>query len=200
MLAAGMKPGDLLHVVGTTQVLAAFADPPCPAVCRLTRPLGVGPDFIHVTHNPVGGEALRWLFDLCERDANQTDADAIRLARAHFFETTVPAALDRPTTVILDPPFLGGDRLEVDERTATFRGLTLDTTRLDLVAAVLNGMRKGHAKALADLGLGTSWPRVFLTGGGSEIVEHLNLYPGSQIVRFDDGSLRGVARLFAGPS
>ena len=34
MLAVGMKPGDLLHVVGTTQLLAAFADPPQPSAKR----------------------------------------------------------------------------------------------------------------------------------------------------------------------
>src|SRR5262249_20265975 len=50
MLAAEIKPGDLLHVVGTTQVLAAFAEP-SPHPRRLVRPLGVGDAFIHVTHN-----------------------------------------------------------------------------------------------------------------------------------------------------
>jgi xylulokinase len=36
-LAAGMMSDDLLHVVGTTQVLTAFADNPMPTAHRLTR-------------------------------------------------------------------------------------------------------------------------------------------------------------------
>src|SRR4029077_608135 len=36
MLAAGMKPGDLLHCVGATQVLATLTDKPRPDARRLT--------------------------------------------------------------------------------------------------------------------------------------------------------------------
>ena len=39
ILATGMDHGDLLHVVGTTQVLAAFAEIPEPRPERLTRQL-----------------------------------------------------------------------------------------------------------------------------------------------------------------
>ncbi|HEV3256711.1 MAG TPA: FGGY family carbohydrate kinase, partial [Gemmataceae bacterium] len=65
MLAAGMGPDDLLHVVGTTQVLAAYTAQPRPGKRHLTRQLGVGDAFIHVTHNPVGGVALEWMHGLC---------------------------------------------------------------------------------------------------------------------------------------
>ncbi|HMO34697.1 MAG TPA: FGGY-family carbohydrate kinase, partial [Gemmatales bacterium] len=41
ILAAGMEPGDLLHLVGTTQVLAILTDAPEPSAQRLTRHLGV---------------------------------------------------------------------------------------------------------------------------------------------------------------
>src|SRR5205807_1370712 len=68
MLAAGMQPGDLLHELGTTQVLAVLTDKPVPAPQRLTRLFGVGQAFVQVTHNPVGGVALDWLHELCFRD------------------------------------------------------------------------------------------------------------------------------------
>src|SRR5262249_44959327 len=131
MLAAGMGPGDLLHVVGTTQVLAALAPQPVPDARRLTRLLGGGEAVIHVTHNPAGGAALEWLRELCFREQ----------ARHEFYERSVPEALDRQTMVALDPPFLGGDRLEIEAHRAAFRELTLTTDRLDLLAAVLQAMR-----------------------------------------------------------
>jgi sugar (pentulose or hexulose) kinase len=187
MLAAGMGPADLLHVVGTTQVLAALTQNPRPSPQRLTRLLGVGNAFVHVTHNPVGGSALGWLKDLCFHDQSE-------LA---FYEDTVPAALERSTPVQLDPPYLGGDRLEIEAYRAAFRELTLATDRLDLLAALLHAMREGHRQALTALGMGDRFRRVFLTGGGADVVRRLiPEYAGASTRLLEEGSLLGVARLF----
>jgi xylulokinase len=188
MLAAGMQVGDLLHVVGATQVLAALTANPSPSPQHLTRQLGVGEAFIHVTHNPVGGAALSWLRELCFRDQGE----------AEFYERTVPAAEGLATPVTLDPPYLGGDRLEIEARRAAFRELTVATDRLELLAAVLQAMRQQHRKALTALGLGESFSRIFLTGGGAEVVRRLLPEYAEATVQFlEEGSLRGVARLFA---
>lgn len=187
MLAAEMRPGDLLHNVGTTQVLAALADRPTPSPQRLTRRFGVGPAFIHVTHNPVGGVALDWLRMLCFRDQSTQV----------FYKQSIPEALKRQTEVMLDPPFLGGDRLEIEAHRAAFRDLTLATDRIDLLAAVLQEMRRQHYKALLNLGLGRQFNRVFLTGGGAEIVRQLiPEYAGDAVHDLEEGALRGVAKLF----
>lgn len=188
MLAAGMTPGDLLHTAGTTQVLAALADRPRPDPRRLTRRLGVGPGFIQVAHNPLSGAALEWLHQLCFRDRTE----------AEFFDTSVPEALARRTRVTLDPPFLGGDRLEIEAHRAAFRDLTLATDRLDLLAALLQAMRQQHANALAALGMGERFRRIFLAGGGVDVILRLiPEYAGASVHVLEDGSLRGIARLFA---
>jgi sugar (pentulose or hexulose) kinase len=187
MLAAGMGPDDLLHVVGTTQVLAVHADKPIPAMNRLTRQLGVGEAYIHVTHNPVGGVALDWIHQLCfsEQGAER------------FYAESVAAALERTEGVVLDPPFLGGDRLEIDARRAGFQELTLATDRLDLLASVLHAMRRHHRTALEALGVKRRFRRVFLTGGGAELVQRLiPEYRSMEVIRLEEGSLRGVAALF----
>src|SRR5207248_3559054 len=134
---------------------------------RLTRYLGVGTDFIHVTHNPVGGVALDWLYDLCFK-APGSDKEQEQ-GKKEFYDRIIPAAEKRATRVTLDPPFLGGDRLEIEAHRAAFRDLTLATDRLDLLAAVLRAMKEQHYKALAALGLGDRFERVFLTGGGAEV-------------------------------
>jgi xylulokinase len=187
VLAAGMAEGDLLHSVGTTQVLAALTSKPRPDPRRLTRLLGVGDAYVHVTHNPVGGVALDWLRDLCFRDQSAEE----------FYEKTVREAEQRETQVALDPPFLGGDRLEIEAHHAGFRDLTLATDRLDLLAAVLEAIRVQHRKALAALGMGEQFRRVILTGGGAEVVNRLIPEYRTGAVEFlEEGSLRGVARLF----
>src|SRR5262249_52396787 len=116
-----------------------------------------------------------------------------------FFRRTVPAALDRPTRVTLDPPFLGGDRLEIEAHRASFRDLELTTDRLDLLAAVLQAMVRRHHEALAGLGAGEPLPRVFLTGGGAAVIRKLlPEYHADNVHFLEEASLRGVARLFEG--
>ncbi len=187
MLAAEMVPGDLLHVVGTTQVLSAFVDKPVPSPRRLTRCFGVGSRFLQVTHNPVGGAALDWIHQLCFREQSKEE----------FFGNTIREARGSAGRVALDPPFLGGDRLEIEAHRAAFRDLELTTDRLDLLAALLDAMVRRHYEALANLGQGTNFRRIFLTGGGADTLRQLiPEYQACPIHELNEGSLRGVARLF----
>jgi sugar (pentulose or hexulose) kinase len=187
MLAAGMGSGDLLHTVGTTQVLAALTDRPRADPRRLTRRFGIGAAFLYAAHNPVGGAALAWLKDLCFNDQNEPE----------FYNRTIHLAAQRQTRVTLDPPFLGGDRLEIEAHRAAFRDLTLATDRLDLLAAILLAMRAQHRKALEALGLGTEFRRIFLTGGGAEVVRGLfPEYASAAVEIVQNGSLYGIAQLF----
>jgi xylulokinase len=188
MLAAGMTRDDLLHVVGTTQVLSVLADRPAPDPRRLTRLLGVGAGYVQVTHNPVGGAALDWLHRLCFREQSAEE----------FFHRTVAEAQQRTTRVALDPAYLGGDRLEIEAHRAAFRELTLETDRLDLLTAVLRALAEQHERALAALGPRT-FRRVFLTGGGAEVVRRLiPAYAAADLHELEEGSLRGAAVFFRG--
>jgi sugar (pentulose or hexulose) kinase len=187
ILAAGMEPGDLLHLVGTTQVLAILTDAPEPSPLRLTRHLGVGESYLHVTHNPVGGVALDWLHQLCFADVHEDV----------YYTKFMQEAMKRDTVVTLDPLFLGGDRLEIDEKKAGFQHLSLSVDRLDLLAALLQAMKAGHR--LAWNGLGRTQPprRIFLSGGGAAVVrELLPEYSQVEVVELDQASLHGVAKLF----
>jgi xylulokinase len=193
MAAAGMVPGDLLHIVGTTQVVVGLTDRPVPGPRVVTRRHGTGPLFIQAAHNPVGGVALDWLRDLCFRDQSTEE----------FYRQTIPLARQRQTRVTLDPAYLGGDRLEIEAHRAAFRDLTLATDRIDLLAAVLDAMVRCHRRALLELGLptplgtGQDRGRIFMTGGAAAVVRELiPEYEGRAIAMIDEGALRGVARLF----
>ncbi len=188
MIAANLKVGELFHSVGTTQVLAALTKHPAPAMQRLTRHFGVGSLFMQVAHNPVGGVALPWLHKLCFADMSEAD----------FFANVVPEALHRPTGVRLNPPFLGGDRLQIEDSSAGFTRLTLSADRIDLVAAVLRAMRDGQTTALRDLGINGPFHRIVLAGGGADLVRRLHPeYETANIELVHDGAMRGAAKLFA---
>lgn len=187
MLAAGMEVGDMLHSVGTTQVLAVLVDDPRPDPRRLTRMYGVGDRYVYVAHNPVGGSALHWIHQLCFRD--QSDEQ--------FYKHTLPDAVKRDTEVVLQPAFLGGDRLQIEPMRAAFRELTLGTHREDVLAALLEAMREGHRAAYAALELPQPPKRVILTGGGADLMRVLlPEYESMAIETIDEGAVRGVAKLF----
>jgi sugar (pentulose or hexulose) kinase len=99
--------------------------------------------------------------------------------------------------VTLDPPYLGGDRLEIEAHRAAFRDLTVTTDRLELLAAMLEAMVQQHRKAVVNLGVGERFGRIFLTGGGADVVRRLlPEYATADVREFAEGSLLGVARLF----
>jgi sugar (pentulose or hexulose) kinase len=101
------------------------------------------------------------------------------------------------TRVRLDPPFLGGDRLEIEAHRAAFRDLELTTDRLDLCAAVLEAMARGHREAVAALGQGSSFRHIVLAGGGADLIRGLfPEYKSANVEEIKEGSLCGVANLF----
>jgi sugar (pentulose or hexulose) kinase len=190
MLGGGVTATDLLHIMGTTQELVRLVDRPVPSARLLTRLLGVGEAYVQVAHNPVGAVALDWVRQLCFRE--QSDEE--------FYGRTVPEAKRRSTRVLLDPPFLDSDSLEIEAHRAAFRDLTLTAGRLDLLAAVVQAMAQRHDEAVRALGGSRAWRRILLIGGGrdAEIVRQLlPEYAAATVERLEEGALRGVARLFA---
>lgn len=187
VLGTGMQPGDLFHRDGDIQTLAVLTDQPRPDVHRLTRLLGVGPAYLHIAHNPVGGTALDWLRQLCFREQGNEE----------FMRTTLAQARQRSTRVTLDPAYLGGDPLEIEAHRAAFRDLTLTTDRLELLAAVLEAMRRCHQQALRHLGMDAGVRRVLLANRSAEQIRLLlPEYQDVEIVEVKESALRGVARLF----
>ena len=187
VLAAEMRPGDLLHDAGVFQVLAAVVEKPAADVRRQVHQLGVGAGFVHLTHDPVGLPALDWLHALCFRDQ----------AKDVFFSATLNEVLERQTRVTLDPPNLAGDWLEIDAHRAAFRDLALTTDRMDLLAAVVQELRRQHQRAPASLGTAEHFERIFLAGANVELLRRL--YPEcstAKLSSLEDGALRGVAWLF----
>src|SRR5262249_52943506 len=96
------------------------------------------------------------------------------------------------------PPFLGGDRLQIDARRAAFHDLTLASDRMDLLAALLAAMREGYRAAFAALDWESPPPsRIVLTGGGHETLRRLlREWGAGNGETIDEAAMRGVARLF----
>ncbi len=187
LLAGRIAVGELLHLVDSTQVLATIAVQARPEASRVTAMLGLGTATVHISFNPVGGEALTWMHQLCFREQDE----------ATFHTATIPEALHRPTRVSLAPPHLGGDPLEIEAHRAAFRDLTFATERMDVLAAVIQSMRRQHWRALTGLGQGEDYGRICLSGTSAEVVQRLLPdYADKKVERIVEAGLCGVGRLF----
>lgn len=166
MLLSGAAAGQLTNNVGSTDVLGLSTDRAHPHERLLTRALGVGPKWMSVSTLAAAGSALQWMHEQFFRDLKPEAfwALASKLAR--------PSAKGKPSAAgsVRFEPYLAGERTSVEQRQGAFAGLTLATTREQMLAAVIDALAEASAARLAlfrDLGLPMK-RRVMLTGGGAD--------------------------------
>jgi sugar (pentulose or hexulose) kinase len=101
--------------------------------------------------------------------------------------------------VIFDP-YLAGDRTSIDQPTGAFRGLTLSTTRDDMLEAVVDALALASAGRLDLLKINAVKMnrRVVVSGGVSDGTADLmhRDWPGKWSFRVEaEATLRGLAKL-----
>ncbi len=118
-LGVHLAAGDLLHVSGTSDVIAT---PMMQAVVSdqyLTRALGVGNRWLAVRTSAATGATIRWCRDIFGK---------------------IPRRKQSSKSKVEFTPYLAGDRLSLDPRTASLSGLTLSTNRDDILDAVWSSL------------------------------------------------------------
>ena len=166
MLLAGARVGQLFNVVGSTDVLALCTDRPRPHPQLLTRALGVQGKWVQVSTLAAVASALYW-------------------ARARLFPEIpikdFPAELRRLSkfgpgasgSVRFDPN-LAGDRMSIDQRQGAFTGLTLATTREQMLSAVIEALTQASAARLPLLeATGTKILHTVAISGGADRLDQL---------------------------
>lgn len=188
MLLAGARPGRIVNVIGTTDVLAVCVDRPRPHPLLLTRALGIGKLWLAVSTMAAGGATIGWLRDTFFAD----------LSDAQFHRAVRTRAREHGLTVA---PFLAGSRVSIEQRSASFSGLTLSTSRTDLLHAAITALAAESAarvRLLRELGIGLD--RQVLVAGGER---HLNRimharWPGRWRFRsLPGGTIAGLGTLAA---
>ena len=191
MLLAGARPGQLVNVSGSTDVLALCTDRPVPHERLLTRALGVGRLWLSVSTLAAAGSSFDWVKENLFAD---TPWPAMRrlIARAARTEAASGVTFD---------PYLAGERTSIEQPTAALRGLTLATTRREMLAAVIDALARAGAerlellKSVNRLRIGR---RVVTSGGAVEVARDVlhRDWRGSWTFRFEDeATLRGLAML-----
>ncbi|MGA2583435.1 MAG: FGGY family carbohydrate kinase [Tepidisphaeraceae bacterium] len=191
MFEAGAAIGQLLNVGGSTDVLGLCTSRPHPHEKLLTRALGVGRKWMTVGTLAASGSAIRWCWE--QLFCDMPEEKFYRLVDHLAGKNADPAG------VVFDP-YLAGERTSIEQKRAAFHGLTLGTTRLEMLAAVVDALARASAVRVELLkSLSAKIDRNVMTSGGS--ARRLNRilhrdWPGHWQFHFrDEATLRGLSRL-----
>jgi len=192
MLLAGARPGQFVNVVGTTDVLIVCTDRPKPHERLLTRALGVGRLWTSVATLASAGSSLNWMKE-------QFFAD---LTAPAFFRRVDKLARNPLKTTVRFEPYLAGERTSLEQRQGAFTGLTLATTREQMLSAVIESLAAASASRLPLLRAQSPRARhdVLMSGGAAGGLARLlhRDWPGKWRFRSEDeATLRGLALLTA---
>lgn len=189
ILSTGAAVGRLFNTIGTTDVLAIVTDKPKPGLKVLTRAFGVGRLWATVNTIAAGGGALTWAHQNLFAD----------LAVPQFYELVRKLAADPTPSPVMFRPYLAGDRLSLEPKTAAFSKLTLATGRNDMLKAVLDAWADLNARGLQRLSKrARPLPDVYVSGGGGDGVSAIlhSRWPGKWKFHYiQEAGLAGLAKL-----
>jgi xylulokinase len=190
MLLAGARVGQLVNTAGSTDVLGLCTDRPHPHEKLLTRALGIGRLWMSVSTIAAAGSSLAWAKDQLFADLSIEDFRKL---------TTRLAARPLDSTVRFEP-YLAGERTSIEQRQGAFTGLTLSTTRQEMLSAVIESLAAASAARLPLLSQGgvKMLRKVTVTGGmqgGLDKVLHRD-WPGKWTFKpEEEATLRGLGTM-----
>jgi len=190
MLSSGAAVGQLMDVSGSTDVLALCTDRPKPHERLLTRALGIGRRWMVVSTLAAAGSALAWAKDRLFAD----------LTIGQYWKLVNRLARRPRQSSVRFEPYLAGDRMSIEQRQAAFTGLTLSTTREDLLSAMIGSLASASAERLPLLQHGGTriLRRVMVSGGMDSGLDRVlrRDWPGRWQFRHQpEATLRGLAMM-----
>jgi len=191
MILAGAKNGQLFNVCGSTDVLALCTDRPKPHERLLTRALGVQGKWLQVSTLAAAASSIYWVRDqMCPTmPIEEFRAEFRRLAKIG------PGASG---SVRFDP-YMAGERTSIEQRLGALTGLTLASTRTQILSAIVEGLIRASAERLPLLAkTGTPLlPTVAVSGGSDRLDELMHRdWPGKWRYRpVTDATMRGLGVL-----
>lgn len=167
-------PGEINNICGTCEITSVVVDDPVSSPNFNVRCHVIPGRWLTFFVLNTGGKALEWFYStFCQGMTEQ-----------HFFRDYIPAVLSaffsspdlerREARLPEYVPFLGGCRYSMERLKASFGGVTLETTRDDMLLSIIRGNALYHGQHLQEVAnmvrLGR---RVVTTGGGAKIPGYL---------------------------
>ncbi|MGD9290606.1 MAG: FGGY family carbohydrate kinase [Desulfobacterales bacterium] len=186
------EPGEIFNINGTCEITMV-----CLAECFPSRNYNIrthvipGRWFSFYVMN-AGGKALEWFKNLF----------CIEMTEAEFYGDFIPEAidlwLDRDSGVTY-VPFLMGSRYSLEPLKAEFRGLTQETSREELLAALVKGLYEYQRENLKEVSIEMPLANEILISGGAindALIRAKRKWMRNCTYRFEtESSLKGAAML-----
>jgi xylulokinase len=158
--AGNKEAGWIMDTAGSSDMVSILTDKPLTNPHYYLRNSAI-PGLWQIYATTAGGFALDWFYDQFCKDMSQDE----------FYNSFIDKSLNEWKTdceVTFDP-YLTGDRQALEKKTGAWHGLTLASTREEMLAAILKAMNRvlnttiNEAKQFVDLK-----PVIKLTGGMSD--------------------------------
>ena len=184
-----------MNVSGSTDVLALCTDRPRPHENLLTRAVGMGKRWVSVSTLAAAGSAIDW--------AHQNFFSEMPVGKFHAMVSKLAKDVDvnDEAAGVEFENYLAGSRTSLEQRTASFTGLSLASTREDMLRAILRSLARDSAerlKLLAKVNPIRIHREVLLTGGVQGGLSNLlhRWWPGKWTFKAEEeATLRGVWKL-----
>ncbi len=184
--AGNREEGDILNISGSSEMISVISEKPVISDSYYLRN-SVIPGKWQIFAITVGGFAVDWF-----REEFYKDMD-----KEAFFKSEVPDVIDNYVLgrSIEFLPYLAGDRQCLTPKKASFNGMTLETTRKDLLGSIFLGI---HEPVIDTIELTKKFMThnrsIKLTGGmttGSFIDLKKKLFPGFEFIVRDNCPIIG---------
>lgn len=182
--------GDLLNTSGTVDILVLCLEQPLVSREHLLRAHAYPGKWLAMRTVGAGGGSLEWFRNNFCRE----------ISREEFYSAYLDDLLEngpRPSASFL--PFLSGNRHQVGDRTASFEGLTLNTTRDEMLLALLYGIVTFQFEALQRWEKDVKLSNVIHHVGGGAKSSYTrfkqNMLPGYHLEMQGETTLTGAARI-----
>lgn len=130
--AANTRPGQILNTAGSSDMVSILTDKPVISPNYYLRNSAI-PGLWQIYATTSGGFSIDWFYrEFCK------DMDA-----EYFYTEYIPSCIeigeDNPVTF---DPYLAGDRQSMDSKTGSWHGLSLSSTREQMMSALLYSMQR----------------------------------------------------------
>ncbi len=200
-LSGGLtSPGEINHICGTCEITSVVVDRPVSSRNFNIRCHVIPNRWVTFFVLNAGGIALDWFHSVFCREmtADQFYEEYVPSVLEGFFKNDDLKSLeaDLPEYV----PYLQGSRYSLEQLTASFSGLSLETTREKILLGLIKGIAVYHGEHLKEVaGLVKLGRKVMTTGGGAKIrgfTEAKRRWTGDFEYEYQDqSSLLGAAML-----
>ncbi len=186
------KPGDILHISGTCDIMMVCLDKPSGSAEYNIRSHILPGLWLTLFVLNTGGKSLEWFQSVfCSEMTND-----------QFYNDYMPFVIENRigTEVPSYEPFLQGSRYSVQALKASFSGIDVNTTRDDFLLAMLKGNNLYMTSHLAEVSDKVELSRTIKLTGGAQNIRNMETVKRKWIgdYRFeyvDQSSLHGAAKL-----